>query len=140
MCREERRQEPRQVSYSIDVRSDVAWLVDQNDTGFLDLWTKTIAEGFVRDTSSNKTAIVQHLLFPAKALEPVVIERSSGHRFTDVDSTWKALDCGLFGGNFARKGLLPMLKLFDKDAYVRLDAHYTFNFKQPDTSATSVHS
>ncbi|DBA93970.1 TPA: hypothetical protein ACH3X1_001628 [Trebouxia sp. C0004] len=93
-------------------------------------------EGIAKDScSSSKTDIVQHLLFPTKALEPVVIERSSGHCFTDVDSTWKALDCGLFGDNFARKGLLPMLKVYDKEAYVRLDAQYTFNFKQQDTSA-----
>ncbi|DBA97579.1 TPA: hypothetical protein ACH3X1_015269 [Trebouxia sp. C0004] len=126
----------RQRSYSIDVCADMVWIVDQNDTGFLDLWNQAVTEGIAKDScSSSLTDIVQHLLFPAKALEPVVIERSSGHCFTDVDSTWKARDCGLFGDNRARTGLLPMLKVYDKEAYVRLDAQYTFNFKRQDTSA-----
>ncbi|DBA93969.1 TPA: hypothetical protein ACH3X1_001627 [Trebouxia sp. C0004] len=36
--KEEKRQEPRQLSYSIDVCANMVWIVDQNDTGFLGLW------------------------------------------------------------------------------------------------------
>ena len=70
------------------------------------------------------------LVYKAAELEPVVKERFTDQTFDSIDGVYKALDCGLLGKNRNRSSIHPMLKVYNKDEYIRADSKFNVTFRR----------